>query len=147
MDQKKFAAGEILFSEGDAGDTAFLVAQGAVQVTREINGKETVLGEIGPGQILGEMALINNQPRMATAKAKEDTVCVFVPVGVFESELGNMNAFMKALMLNLIGRLRTAADKMDEVPEDEDELEFAEDDDEEVTFFTPGEDGKYHGGN
>ena len=73
MDQKKFAAGEILFSEGDAGDTAFLVAQGAVQVTREINGKETVLGEIGPGQILGEMALINNQPRMATAKAKEDT--------------------------------------------------------------------------
>ncbi len=58
MDQRKFAAGDILFSEGDAGDSAFLVVQGAVQILRG----DTVLGEIEAGQILGEMALINKQP-------------------------------------------------------------------------------------
>ncbi len=147
MDQKKFAANEILFSEGDAGDTAFLVAQGSVQVSRKANGKETVLGEVKPGQILGEMALINKLPRMATAKAMEDTVCIVVPVAVFESELGNMNAFMKALMLNLIGRLRNTAEMVDELPEQPeggDEIVLEEDGGEEATFFLPGENGKYH---
>ncbi len=74
---------------------------------------------------------------MACAKAITQATCVVVPVEVFEKELGNMSAFMKAMMLNLIDRLRDVADSTGEG-----EIEFEEEDD-GVTFFSPGEDGKY----
>ncbi len=64
-DSLSLAPGAVLFLEGDEGDMMFAVAEGQIDLTR--NG--TVIDEIGPGGILGEMALIDSSPRSATAKA------------------------------------------------------------------------------
>ena len=114
MEQKQFAAGEVIFKEGDDGDTAFLVATGMIEISQDRDGEKKVLGEIKPGQLFGEMALISDKPRTATASAKGDTVCFLVPQLVFQSELDEASALMKSLVLNLIGHIRSLMAQLEE---------------------------------
>ena len=113
MDQKSFAIGEVIFKEGDAGDSAFLVASGRIQITRVHEGTASVIGEIKTGQLFGEMALINDKPRTATAIAAEPSVCYLVPQVVFQNELNGSSALMRAMVLNLISHIRSLMSQMD----------------------------------
>lgn len=61
--------GTILFREGDQGDSMFVIARGAVHVVKEIEGEEVLLGVLGAGEIIGEMALLTGAPRTATGRA------------------------------------------------------------------------------
>ena len=62
-------AGAALFSEGDEGDFMALIVEGAVELTKENDAKGPVkIGTEGLGRTLGEMALIDGEPRSATAK-------------------------------------------------------------------------------
>ena len=67
------AGGSVLLEEGATGDAAFVVASGRLQVTRTTNGREVVMGEIGPGELVGEIALVASRPRTATVRAVRDT--------------------------------------------------------------------------
>ncbi len=69
-----FTAGQQIFAAGDPGDLMFVVKDGEVEIV--VHG--TVVEPIGPGSILGEMALIDQNPRSATAVAKTD--CQLVPI-------------------------------------------------------------------
>lgn len=67
-------AGEILMKQGDLPDDAFVVAAGRLQVsTVDERGEELVVGEIGPGEMVGEMALLTRASRTATVTAMRDT--------------------------------------------------------------------------
>ncbi len=121
MPQKQFSQGEIIFKEGDLGDTAYLVASGADGIYSLVDGEETLLGEVEAGQLFGEMALIGDKPRTATARAAADCLCFEVPHRVFESELTDSSALMRSLVHNLIGHIRSLMDKLDE-DEEEDEV-------------------------
>jgi CRP/FNR family transcriptional regulator, cyclic AMP receptor protein len=68
------AAGEVIFAQGDRGDLMYVVADGEAQILLEGKIVETV----GAGGILGEMALIDAEPRSATVITK--TPCVLVPL-------------------------------------------------------------------
>ena len=67
-DIRSFKQGETIFKNGDPGDCMFAVVEGAV----EIDLAGTVVERIGPGGVFGEMALIDGQPRSATAVAAAD---------------------------------------------------------------------------
>ncbi len=73
-DFKSVAAGEAIFKAGEIGDLMYSVKEGEVDVL--VGGR--VVETVGPGGILGEMALIDRQPRSATAVAKTD--CTLVPI-------------------------------------------------------------------
>ncbi len=124
MPQRRFSQGDIIFKEGDLGDTAYLVATGAVGIFRSVDGEETLLGEVEAGQLFGEMALIGDKPRTATARAAADCLCFEVPHKVFESELSDSSALMRSLVHNLIGHIRSLMDKLGE-DEEEDEVPAA----------------------
>jgi CRP-like cAMP-binding protein len=65
--------GEVLFREGEPGDTMYVIGGGRIQVTKAVEDGEMVVAELGPGDFLGEMAILMNSPRSATALAVEDT--------------------------------------------------------------------------
>jgi F420-non-reducing hydrogenase small subunit len=64
-----FAKGEIVFSQGDMGDTMYIIQSGAVEISQSRNGSKAVLALLERGGFFGEMALIDNHPRSASATA------------------------------------------------------------------------------
>jgi CRP-like cAMP-binding protein len=107
MEMSAFAPGDVIFREGDAGDWAYLVASGTVEISRHQDGRTVVLGEIKSGSLFGEMALISDLPRSADATAKDQCVVYRVPRAVFESELSGTSALLRSLVYNLISHVRS----------------------------------------
>jgi CRP/FNR family transcriptional regulator, cyclic AMP receptor protein len=69
--------GEVIFREGDEGDTCYLIKDGAVILTREHqDGRMIALAELRAGGMFGELAMFRAEPRSATAEAIEDTTAV-----------------------------------------------------------------------
>ena len=74
LDQKRVFAGQMVFSQGDAGGTMYVVQSGKVEIfLKDDNGDKVVLSVIEPGEIFGELSLLDNEPRSAGAKAIEDS--------------------------------------------------------------------------
>jgi CRP-like cAMP-binding protein len=75
---RKFRKGERVFFEGDKGSALFVVLKGNVQISK-IGSKKTIFAELGNGAFFGELALVHDVPRTASAAATEDTllVCLF----------------------------------------------------------------------
>jgi CRP/FNR family cyclic AMP-dependent transcriptional regulator len=111
LDRRVFPAGAKIFSEGQPGDRAFLVQSGAVEIFKEAHDGVELLGRIAPGGIFGEMALIDNRPRMATARAAEETVCVVIPQAVFEKKIAVADPFIVALLRIFMANVRTLASR------------------------------------
>jgi cAMP-binding proteins - catabolite gene activator and regulatory subunit of cAMP-dependent protein kinases len=67
---KEYDDGEIICRRGEIGDCMYVVQAGQVEVVQEESGQEVVIGNLRPGAIFGEMAIIDRQPRSATVRAK-----------------------------------------------------------------------------
>lgn len=75
-----FGGGTEIFKEGDAGDALYVVKDGAVQISVLVPGGERqVFSRLIPGDVFGEMAVIDDEPRSASAVAEVDTVVFCVP--------------------------------------------------------------------
>ena len=69
--ERPMAAGEVIVREGDAADRFYVVASGAVRVSRDHDGDEQVLRDLGAGDVFGEIGLLERSPRTATVTAIE----------------------------------------------------------------------------
>jgi signal transduction histidine kinase len=78
--ERLLPAGTVVFREGDPGDGMYVVKRGCVQISALVSEQERrVLSRLGPGDFFGEMAVLDNEPRSATATAEEETVVFFIP--------------------------------------------------------------------
>jgi hypothetical protein len=68
-ERKSFGGDDLIFEEGDSGDMAYLIISGEVEIFRKSGNQERVLATLGRGEIIGEMSLIDNAPRVASARA------------------------------------------------------------------------------
>ncbi|MEI6560305.1 MAG: cyclic nucleotide-binding domain-containing protein [Rhodospirillaceae bacterium] len=98
---KSFSSGERIYEEGDVADCAYLVHSGLVTIRREFY--EVV--RHGPGRIIGELALLDNSPRAATAMAAEQTVCEIISRRQFNSALTSMPRLLRDLALTYTRRI------------------------------------------
>jgi CRP-like cAMP-binding protein len=73
---RRFGPGQVVFREGDQGDSLFVLARGAVEVVARGDGKERVLAVLEAPAAFGEMSLIDREVRSATVKAKADCVAL-----------------------------------------------------------------------
>ena len=71
---RRYAAGEVIFSENDEGETAYIVVHGRVEVLKMLEGQHVHLAYLGAGEPFGEMGVIDEKPRSATVVAVEETV-------------------------------------------------------------------------
>lgn len=67
---KEYSDSEVICCEGDPGDCMYIIQSGHAQALRSDNGGEVVVGDLAPGDIFGEMAIFDRQPRSATVRAK-----------------------------------------------------------------------------
>ena len=67
---KKYVDGEVIYRQGDRGDSMFVLQNGRVEIFQRRGEREIVLATLGPGEIFGEMALFDQQERSASAVAE-----------------------------------------------------------------------------
>ena len=109
---KDFTDGHFIFREHESGQEAFIVKSGQVEIFKTVteNGmtRDVSLGILSPGTMFGEMALIDNQPRMASARAHKGPVTVFVvSQKQFSAMLAPVNPFVKKLLEILASHVRS----------------------------------------
>ena len=92
-------AGDWLFREGDAADALYLLRSGRLEIVDETGG--SVLQELTPGAVLGELALIVDSPRTASARARRDARLLRVGQAEFESVLEGSASVSRALLRTL----------------------------------------------
>jgi CRP-like cAMP-binding protein len=100
--QERYPAGHVIFEKGQERGVAYVVSQGVV----EIFSGDTVLNEIGEGEIFGEMALIDKGPRSAGARAKTDVLLVPLDEKRFLFLVQQTPFFAIQMMQLLVERLR-----------------------------------------
>jgi signal transduction histidine kinase len=75
-----FRRGQFVFREKDTGDGLYVIGEGRVHISATVGEGETkVLSRLGPGDFFGEMAVVDNEPRSASATAEEDATLFFIP--------------------------------------------------------------------
>jgi len=102
VSEVRLAAGQILFQEGDPGKEMYIVLHGLLKV---FCGKR-VIDMIKPGNYLGEMAIIEDQPRSASVEALTDTRLLMVPHGVFYEYFSRQPQSLVTMMKTLSNRIR-----------------------------------------
>ena len=70
----RYEAGEVIIQENDLGETAYVITQGQVEVSKEKDGHKIHLAYLGTGEIFGEMSMIDEKPRSATVTAVTETL-------------------------------------------------------------------------
>jgi CRP-like cAMP-binding protein/thioredoxin reductase/Fe-S-cluster-containing hydrogenase component 2 len=106
-----FAAGEVLFKEGDQADGLYLVRRGSLMITRNIAGKDVVLAYLAAGNYVGEMALLTDQPRTATVKAAVKTETILLEAAKFRQVVNREPALRAALEARALEYLSRDADR------------------------------------
>lgn len=112
MPRTHFAEGQILFREGDPADGVFRVVTGTVEVLRELDGDRILLGTVGAGQFIGEMGVVENRPRSATARATSEVEVEFFNPTEFLDQIAQSPRTARELIERLSRRLREADDRI-----------------------------------
>jgi CRP/FNR family transcriptional regulator len=96
-----------IFAEGDAGDAMYLVESGRVRIFEGAAGDTTTLKEFGLGEFFGEMALVDEMPRSASAETLEETVLLVITKENFDSMVLQNPSMALLLIQALSERIRT----------------------------------------
>lgn len=108
--ERMYEPEDVLVREGDLGDELFVIVEGAVRVGRQSEAGERVLRRLGPGDHLGELAILREQPRSATAVADGQRVRALALKGqALTAILDERPAVGRALLSSLAERLSTLA--------------------------------------
>jgi len=78
-----FSAGQTLFYEGDEGDDMYIIQSGKVAIKKKVKDAETVLAVLEKGDFFGEMAILERQPRSASAEVVEDGDLIVISSEIF----------------------------------------------------------------
>ncbi len=107
--RKRYPKDTVVFFENEEGDFFFTILEGRIKVTiLGDDGREVILSVLGPGDFFGEMALLDNEPRSATAIAVEESELLSLHRTDFQSVLNDNRSITSALIRVLSARLRRA---------------------------------------
>ena len=110
-----YQPGEVIFREGDeSSQCAYIVESGKIQISKKSPKGQKILGFVGPGGIFGEMALIDNAPRMAQAEATEMSGVTVIDEARLDAKLTHADPHLRALFAVLVKDIRELSEKMTE---------------------------------
>src|SRR5512145_572414 len=110
---KEFAQGTVLFREGEPGKEMYVVQQGRVTVSKKVGDVEKILASLGPGEFLGEMSILNNKPRSATATCAEPAKLLVIDAKTFEAMIRSNAEIAIRMIKKLSDRLAEANEQIE----------------------------------
>ncbi|MBX5457410.1 MAG: cyclic nucleotide-binding domain-containing protein [Thermogemmatispora sp.] len=114
--ERHYSAGTVLFHQGDTGTGLYIITAGRVRILQanDPDRAEEVIGTAGPGEVLGEMALLDDLPRSASVVAEEETTAILLPIWEFRTVLRRQPEIALKLLSVLSRRLRKAEGRLAE---------------------------------
>jgi len=109
LDRKVLVKNELVFKTGDSGDCAYLIEEGSVEIISLSGTEERRLALFQKGELFGEIALIDQQPRTATARAVEKTVLVPIQRRLVDSLLSKSDPILRHLLQVILERFRNSS--------------------------------------
>lgn len=108
--ERSYTAGTTLFSQDDSGAGLYIIKSGKVKIVQavDLDRPEVELATAGPGEVFGEMSLLDDLPRSATVIAVEDVTALLLPVWEFRGTLQSHPDMALKLLAVLSRRLRKA---------------------------------------
>jgi hypothetical protein len=112
MSSALFQPGQMIFREGDTTQEAYRILKGRVEISIAGDGKSVILAQLGEGDIFGEMAMVDERPRSASAQALEVTECEVLTAENFNEAVLQRPEILIPYLASFFERLRTANDRL-----------------------------------
>ena len=110
--ERRLGAGEQLFAEGDEGHDAFVIVSGELEILKRAGERDVTIAVRGEGDVVGEMALLQEAPRIATARARSATVLLAVPKAALDDLLASSAGAARALFGVILERWKETEARM-----------------------------------
>ena len=110
---KKVMAGTVLFKDGEAGHQMFVIHSGKIKITKKIGEVEKTLAILPAGEFFGEMAILNDEPRTATAVVEEDSQLLVIDPKTFEAMIKGNSEIALRMIKKLSQRLKQADEQIE----------------------------------
>ena len=120
---KPLKRGELLFREGDPSEAMYVIKTGKIAVLKSKGNSEITLAELGPGDMIGEMAFFDSKPRSASARALADSVLIELPFKALNAQFKTFPEWLKAVMRAVNTHLRNANQKIKSLEKSDEEAE------------------------
>jgi CRP-like cAMP-binding protein len=112
---KAFPVGTVLFRDGEKGAEMYVVRKGQVTLAKVVGLAEQVLATLGRGEFFGEMSLLNDKPRTATATVTEEAELLVIGPEAFESMVRTRAEIVIRMLKSLASRLDEADQQIEEL--------------------------------
>lgn len=116
LEPVSFARGEVVFTEGEPGDTLFIITSGKVKIGRRTaDGRESLVTLMGPSDMFGELAIFDPGPRTSTVTALTDLEAVTMDRNALRSWIADEPGIAEQLFRVLARRLRRTNDNLSDL--------------------------------
>jgi CRP-like cAMP-binding protein len=110
---KEVPKGTTLFRENEPGQEMYIIQSGRVRISKKVREIEKTLTILGKGEFFGEMSILNNKPRSATAEVIEDAKLLVIDPQTFETMIRNNAEIALRIIKNLSARLQEADNQIE----------------------------------
>jgi CRP/FNR family cyclic AMP-dependent transcriptional regulator len=110
---QEYPKGTVVFTDGEPGKQVFVLQSGRVEIIKKVGELETKLAVLGPGEFFGEMAIISNKPRSATAVVTEDSKLLVIDPKTFEGMIRGNSEIALRMIKRLAERLSDASEQIE----------------------------------
>ena len=108
----RLASGEDLFVEGDPGDKAYIIREGKLEILTASGGREVLIAVRHVGELIGEVALLQEAPRSATVRAHVDSLLLAIEKEHFDALVDRNPSALKGMLRTILARLRETQDAL-----------------------------------
>jgi len=112
LDRIELKAGEQLFAEGDKGDSAYIIQEGELEITKASGNRQILLAVRSTGDVIGEMAMLEDRPRMASVTANSDVLLLAIQREQFQKLLSTSSSAAEAMFYTVLRRFRSTQSKL-----------------------------------
>jgi len=110
---RQFPRGSVLFREGEPGKDMYVVQAGRVTISKRVGNVEKVLATLGAGEFFGEMSILNNKPRSATATCAETSKLLVIDAKTFEAMIRGSAEIAIRMIKKLADRLQETNEQIE----------------------------------
>jgi signal transduction histidine kinase/predicted CoA-binding protein len=108
VEEVRLPAGEFLFHEGDAGEHAYVIQEGQIEILKNSGGRDVQLALRQMGEVIGEMALLDSSPRFASVRARSDSQLLSISHVQLNHLLDTSPSAARAMLYTVTARLRSS---------------------------------------